>query len=181
MTRDLWEQQKPPSPATIQPQDLASPEFSYLSKVYGGSGSSKGHASLPTSRDPASTAIPTRAYEPRHDGPVIPRKEVGSASASGISSARSSVDPAGLPNQHASEGTRTHLRPSEHRRHPLPSSRIDGLASAEEYSGTMEDAAEQLRRVVNLDNTADTEVITRQAPGMLKPSRRHGRLRWLTI
>ncbi|KAI9884231.1 MAG: hypothetical protein M1823_003980 [Watsoniomyces obsoletus] len=103
----------PPSPTAIQPRDLASPEYSYLSNVYGGQ---KQPADPMPQRDIPDVLVPGH-QEPIH------RKEIGSGPSS-----RTSMDP-----------ERVHQEQGE--------------------------AADKLQKVVNLHDTVDTEVITKQAPG----------------
>ncbi len=105
---------RPPSPTAIQPQDLASPEYSYLSNVYGGKRRQV---------DPMPRRDIPDVLVPGHQEPVH-RKEIGS----GPSSTRTSMDP-------------------------------------ERVQREQDEAAEKLQQVVNLHDSVDTEVITKQAPG----------------
>ncbi len=152
-----------PSPSAIQPQDLADPEYSYLSRVYPMS---------PTNRDdptrrrrsvsaaqPQTAGMPDTSRRqlylsaaPTHGSPdtsplspTIPRKEVGSGITTGLHLNKASLES-------ARAGT------TDYAAHE-PSAGSPPQALAE--------AAGRSVPVIDLGTTVDTEVITKEAAAVL--------------
>ena len=157
---DFRDSHVPPSPTAIHPQDLASPEFSYLSNVYGGP--SKGRSG-PRDAPPASSRPGERLDHRAGLGPEVhpsgPR-----------TSAPDLARPDDPPRDMASMPGRKPIRQSDASAgfvNPANTATAEsrGAGPGPGHAKAIDETAERLRGVVNLTDTVDTEVITREAPG----------------
>lgn len=202
----------PPSPSAIQPQDLASPEFSYLSNVYGPPAKTRAgprpdeaglsneahtrsrgahNAALPSSATPlvsgtddgrryavpsgartqAAPAAPPGIRELPAMAPDVPRKDVPTSRASGEHSVRSSLDRIPPSVSHVPE-----RKPVAHPEYTVGAGRQTSTAAmtspteadrGQAHALALDETADRLKGVVNLNNTVDTEVITKEAPAVV--------------
>ncbi|KAI9752365.1 MAG: hypothetical protein M1815_000577 [Lichina confinis] len=159
---DFRDSHVPPSPTAIHPQDLASPEFSYLSNVYGGP--SKGRSG-PRDAPPASSRPGERLDHRAGLGPEVhpsgPR-----------TSAPDLARPDDPPRDMASMPGRKPIRQSDASAgfvNPANTATAEsrGAGPGPGHAKAIDETAERLRGVVNLTDTVDTEVITREAPAVV--------------
>lgn len=171
----MTERDLPPTPNTIQPQDLDSPEFSYLSKVYGKPNPGRSQPNvLPDGR-----ASPLRQTERPAQYVPDPNLNVSASAPSDQMAPTRPLDASPSRMPVAPVPSSPSHREQVIQRKPVPdaASRFSARPESETLGdettsvgtgrSTMVEGDERpsLEGVLNLGRTVDTEVITEQAPG----------------
>lgn len=162
----------PPSPKAIHPQDLASPEFSYLSNVYGAPGKGRSGPRDEPPPVPAKAHPSSRSGEhPDHRVGLIPDARRSDPRTSARGFPRPDETPrtmAGMPGRkpvRQGDAPAGFVKPTSTAATAAAESRVAGPRSG--HGSVMDETAERLRGIVNLTDTVDTEIITREAPAVV--------------
>ncbi|KAI9784861.1 MAG: hypothetical protein M1816_000706 [Peltula sp. TS41687] len=175
---NMSERNLPPTPSTIQPQDLDSPEFSYLSTVYGRSNPDRSHPNVLPAEQPSpirQTDRPSQYIPDPHlnaspgfssSDQIAPSHSLGGspsrAYAMPVPTSPSRREPAIARKPLPDDVSRVSGRPESE------TIGDEGLSSASRLSSAGEgDEVPSLEGVLNLGNSVDTEVITEQAPAVV--------------